>query len=253
MHVEWYGQSAFRLQAGDMTVVIDPFGDMSAARGARDAFDYPPIDGVTADLLLVTHEHRDHNGVEVVGGDPATDPLDAGHASSTPVGEVVGDRLRARRRRGHAARRERDVRVHARRRARGAPRRSRPVDRCAASRRAALGPVDLLFVPVGDGPTIGAALAARDRGARSARAGSCRCTTARSASTSSSRSTRSWSAQNASQRLDRVRSKWTRCPAATARSSSCPPRPDLSGDRYRWNTRAWETRDSRSRRSCSAA
>ena len=31
MHVEWYGQSTFRLQAGGVTVVIDPFGDMSAA------------------------------------------------------------------------------------------------------------------------------------------------------------------------------------------------------------------------------
>jgi L-ascorbate metabolism protein UlaG (beta-lactamase superfamily) len=27
-------------------------------------------DGVTADLLLVTHEHQDHNGVGAVGGDP---------------------------------------------------------------------------------------------------------------------------------------------------------------------------------------
>src|SRR6185312_6574586 len=70
MHVEWYGQAAFRLAAGDRSVFIDPFGDMSglAARGME--FNYPPIAGVEADLLLVTHEHRDHNAVDVVGGSP---------------------------------------------------------------------------------------------------------------------------------------------------------------------------------------
>ncbi|MDQ6807628.1 MAG: hypothetical protein M3065_22370 [Actinomycetota bacterium] len=31
---------------------------------------HPPIDGVEPMLLLVTHEHQDHNGVEAVSGDP---------------------------------------------------------------------------------------------------------------------------------------------------------------------------------------
>ena len=31
MHVEWYGQSAFRLSDGGATVFIDPFDDMSRA------------------------------------------------------------------------------------------------------------------------------------------------------------------------------------------------------------------------------
>ena len=43
---------------------------MSAAAARGLQFDYPPLEGVTADLLLVTHEHSDHNAVEVVGGDP---------------------------------------------------------------------------------------------------------------------------------------------------------------------------------------
>ena len=46
MHVEWYGQSTFRLQAGGVTVVIDPFGDMSAAAAHGLQFDYPPLEGV---------------------------------------------------------------------------------------------------------------------------------------------------------------------------------------------------------------
>ena len=34
-------------------------------------FDYPPIEAEGVDLLLVTHEHLDHNGVEAIGGEPA--------------------------------------------------------------------------------------------------------------------------------------------------------------------------------------
>ncbi len=58
MRVEWYGQSAFRLIGDDAKVFIDPIGDIAglAARGIR--FDYPPLDGVDADLVLITHEHR---------------------------------------------------------------------------------------------------------------------------------------------------------------------------------------------------
>jgi len=70
MQVEWHGQSAFTLTAPEAKVFIDPFGDMSPAvqRGLR--FDYPPIEAEGVDLLLVTHEHLDHNGVESVGATP---------------------------------------------------------------------------------------------------------------------------------------------------------------------------------------
>src|SRR5690348_2972998 len=88
MLVEWYGQSAFRLEADGKTVVIDPFGDVSALASRGIHFDYPAIEGLTADLLLVTHEHRDHNGVEAVGGDPVVLRSTAGRLAS-PVGEVV--------------------------------------------------------------------------------------------------------------------------------------------------------------------
>jgi len=68
MHVEWYGQSAFRLRGDSATVFIDPFGDTSAFASRGITIDYPPISAVLADLLLVTHEHADHNGVEAIGG-----------------------------------------------------------------------------------------------------------------------------------------------------------------------------------------
>ncbi|HEY5046294.1 MAG TPA: MBL fold metallo-hydrolase [Solirubrobacteraceae bacterium] len=89
MQVEWYGQSAFRLSTSETTVAIDPFGDMSAMAASRGMqFDYPSIEGVEADLLLVTHEHIDHNGVETIGGDPMILRSTAGRLES-PIGEVV--------------------------------------------------------------------------------------------------------------------------------------------------------------------
>src|SRR4051812_17302116 len=88
MQVEWYGQSAFRLTAGEATVFIDPFADVSAFGGRGIEFDYPPIEAVKADLLLVTHEHLDHNGTDAIGGDPAVLRSTAGRLES-PVGEVV--------------------------------------------------------------------------------------------------------------------------------------------------------------------
>ena len=88
MQVEWYGQSAFRLAAGPMTVVIDPFGDVSGFAGRGIQFEYPAIDGVSPDLVLVTHEHIDHNGVEAVGGEPAVLRSTAGRLQS-PLGEVL--------------------------------------------------------------------------------------------------------------------------------------------------------------------
>jgi L-ascorbate metabolism protein UlaG (beta-lactamase superfamily) len=88
MRIRWYGQSAF-LISGEQTVFVDPFGAMEglAERGMR--FDYPPIEGVDADVLLVTHEHRDHNGVEAVGGSPFVLRATAGTFDS-PIGEVTG-------------------------------------------------------------------------------------------------------------------------------------------------------------------
>ncbi len=87
MRIEWYGQSAFRLSDGGATVFVDPFDDMTPMAGRR-RWDYPAIAGVEADLLLVTHEHLDHNGVGAIGGDPATLRSTAGRLES-PLGEVL--------------------------------------------------------------------------------------------------------------------------------------------------------------------
>jgi L-ascorbate metabolism protein UlaG (beta-lactamase superfamily) len=158
MRVEWYGQSAFVLSGDGHTVAIDPFGDMSAARKHGIAFDYPPIEGVSADVLLVTHEHSDHNGVQAIGGDPAILRSTAGRLQS-PIGEVL------------AVASEHDEEA-------GTSRGPNTIfafdldgvrvshfgdfgqSELRAEQRAALAGVDLVIVPVGGGPTIGAAGAA---------------------------------------------------------------------------------------------
>src|SRR3954453_12925440 len=88
MQVEWYGQSAFRLAGDDATVFVDPFDDVSSFAAHGIQRDYPAIEGVSADLLLVTHEHRDHNGVGAIGGSPEVLRSTAGKLES-PIGEVV--------------------------------------------------------------------------------------------------------------------------------------------------------------------
>ena len=67
---------------------IDPVGDISGLAGRGIKFECPPVAGVDADLLLITHEHADHNGAETIGGDPAVLRSTAGRLES-PFGEVV--------------------------------------------------------------------------------------------------------------------------------------------------------------------
>jgi L-ascorbate metabolism protein UlaG (beta-lactamase superfamily) len=158
MQVEWYGQSAFRLSTPAVTVAIDPFADLSGLTSRGIQFEYPAIEGLTAQLLLVTHEHGDHNGVEAVGGDPAVLRSTAGRLPS-PVGEVTAVASEH----DEAAGTERgpntifvfeleDLRVcHFGDFGQGGLR-----DEQAH----AIGRLDLLFIPVGGGPTIGAQQAA---------------------------------------------------------------------------------------------
>lgn len=153
MQLEWYGQSAFRLRDGAVTVFIDPWDAALFARHGR-RWDYPPITGVEPDLLLVTHEHGDHNHVEAVGGDPAVIRSTAGtHAS--PIGDVVGIASEhdpvAGTQRGHNTLYVfslGDMRVAHLGDLGQSALRQEQLD--------ALGRVDLLLIPVGGGPTIGA-------------------------------------------------------------------------------------------------
>ena len=88
MHVEWYGQSAFALTSDGTKVFIDPFADMSGLADRGIEFGYPPIEEDDVDLLLITHEHVDHNGAEAIAGEPAILRATAGKLES-PIGEVT--------------------------------------------------------------------------------------------------------------------------------------------------------------------
>jgi L-ascorbate metabolism protein UlaG (beta-lactamase superfamily) len=165
MRIRWFGHSAFLLEAAQGRVVIDPFGDTSALRARGIRFAYPPIEDVTADLVLVTHEHADHNGTSAIGGDPAVVRLAGTH--ETPVGPVLGvaaehdDAAGTRRGPNAIFRLELDGLAVCHLGDFGQASLREP-------QRAALGRVDVLFVPVGGGPTIGgdqAAAVARELGA----------------------------------------------------------------------------------------
>jgi L-ascorbate metabolism protein UlaG (beta-lactamase superfamily) len=129
---------------------------LAASRGMQ--FDYPPIEDVEADLLLVTHEHGDHNAVDVVGGAPHILRSTAGTFDS-PVGEVIA-----------VASEHDDVA--------GTKRGPNTIFRFTldglrfchfgdfgqaalrAEQKQAIGAVDVLFLPVGGGPTVGGESAA---------------------------------------------------------------------------------------------
>lgn len=54
MNITWYGQSCFRLEAKEGSVLIDPFSKETGLRAPR----------IKDDLVLVSHGHFDHNNTE---------------------------------------------------------------------------------------------------------------------------------------------------------------------------------------------
>ncbi len=57
MRITWYGHSAFRLEAGDARILIDPF--LTGNPGWNEGWE-GPAEGVTH--VLLTHGHSDHIG-----------------------------------------------------------------------------------------------------------------------------------------------------------------------------------------------
>jgi L-ascorbate metabolism protein UlaG (beta-lactamase superfamily) len=158
MRVEWYGQAAFHLSGSEGTVFIDPVGDTSGAAARGLKLEYPKPSGVSADLVLVTHEHSDHNGVETIGGDPAVLRSTAGRLES-PLGEVLAIASEHDEAAG-TQRGPNTIFVFALDGLRVAHFGDFGQRSLRDEQAAAIGQVDLVFVPIGDGPTIGAEQAA---------------------------------------------------------------------------------------------
>ena len=157
MRIRWLGHATFLLTGEANTVAIDPYGEFPEDR--RIKFDYPSLEGIEADVVLVTHEHMDHNAVDVIGGDPEVLRAGAGTFESR-LGKVVGIAS------------EHDQKA-------GTQRGPNTifcfeidgVRYChfgdfgqaglRPEQREAIGEVDVLFLPVGGGPTIDGSQAAR--------------------------------------------------------------------------------------------
>ncbi len=86
MQVTWYGQAAFLLEAAEGSVFLDPFKVLALRPGM--VFDYPPLPRLAPDVVLITHEHFDHNGLDALDQPKMTLRATAGRFT-TPVGEVL--------------------------------------------------------------------------------------------------------------------------------------------------------------------
>lgn len=60
MVITWLGQACFKIQSGDLTLVIDPY--------SKEIGLTPPR--FRADIVLVTHAHYDHSNAESLTGEP---------------------------------------------------------------------------------------------------------------------------------------------------------------------------------------
>lgn len=65
MRITWYGHSCFKLMVksnngSKITIIIDPFDKSVGLTPPRG----------TADIVLVSHDHYDHNNVKAIGGEP---------------------------------------------------------------------------------------------------------------------------------------------------------------------------------------
>jgi L-ascorbate metabolism protein UlaG (beta-lactamase superfamily) len=60
MDVTWYGQSCFRLRDRSVSVVCDPYDRRIGLKPPR----------LTADIVTVSHDHKEHSNTEAVKGEP---------------------------------------------------------------------------------------------------------------------------------------------------------------------------------------
>jgi len=60
MKVQYFGHSFWKVFTDSCSVVFDPFENIG----------YPMPKGLTADYVIISHEHHDHNNPSLIGGHP---------------------------------------------------------------------------------------------------------------------------------------------------------------------------------------
>ncbi len=60
MQITWLGQSCFKIQGKDVTVITDPYGSDIGLKLPR----------LSGDIVTISHDHHDHNNTGAVGGSP---------------------------------------------------------------------------------------------------------------------------------------------------------------------------------------
>lgn len=67
MDIYWLGQACFKLKGKSATVLVDPFNpEFVGLKLPKD---------LTADVVLSTHDHKDHNNTGIVGGVNGVQPM----------------------------------------------------------------------------------------------------------------------------------------------------------------------------------
>lgn len=81
MDIYWGGQALFRLKGKNVTVIIDPYeSDFTGLKLPKD---------LSADIVLSTHDHKDHNNVSSIVSPSGGTPAVFGDPGEYEVGGVV--------------------------------------------------------------------------------------------------------------------------------------------------------------------
>lgn len=81
MDIYWYGQALFKLKGKNTAVVIDPFDpEFTGLKLPKD---------LSADIVLKTHDHQDHNNVAAVSGVSGNEPMIFTGPGEYEVGGVI--------------------------------------------------------------------------------------------------------------------------------------------------------------------
>jgi L-ascorbate metabolism protein UlaG (beta-lactamase superfamily) len=61
MYISWLGQSCFKIQSKDTTIITDPYEEVIGLRLPSR---------LSADIVTISHQHEDHNNSKAISGTP---------------------------------------------------------------------------------------------------------------------------------------------------------------------------------------